>query len=415
MTRSTHLAAILLPAALAITSAVGCTQHGKTNWIYESTEHWPEQPVLPENTGGFVVTTDNYSDTMTWVDLATLQPKATTPVGLNPVETEGPHHLVISPDGAYLFVGLSETVPGSGSGPHGAHGSGDVPGYVLKIRTSDAKVVGSVRVDRNPGDLILSPDASKIYVSHFDVKRILDVTQQGGTEEEKWSAIAVIDAATMVREALVPICPAEHGMAVTGDGALLYVTCYGGDSIAIVDLTQPTLPSTVVPVGPNPGELPGTLAYGPYAATLSSDGSVVWISCWDSGDVRALVTSSGQIDPARTIVTGGYPTFGEADGNRIVLARQSGDPGFPDDRLLVIGSAGNLAENWLLPSTDCVNAHAARMLPGQPGKALVVCEGNHVTPGSVIRVDVATGAVEAVAHTGVFPDAAAFVPAGGGT
>ena len=404
-------ARLALAGAVALATIAACTRHGDTNWIYSPGAHWPARSIMPANANGLLVTTNNLDDTLSFLDAQTLAPRATIPVGLNLVELEGPHHLVTSKDGQFLFIGLTETFPTSSAGPHGSHGSGTVPGYVVKMRLSDGAIVGQARVDRNPGDLVLSPDGAKLYVSHFDIKRILDQTAAGGTEDSKLSGIAVIDTATMNRDALVMVCPAEHGMAISPDGAKLYVTCYGSDSVAIVDLTQASLPHTVIPVGTTPGELPGTTSYAPYAATLSSDGRIVWLSCWNSGDLRALIVSSGQMNLAATQTVGGYPSFGAKWGDKTIFARQSGNPALADDHLVVLDAAGTIVSNFVYPSSQCVNMHQARLVPGQDGKAFLVCEGNHVAKGSILRVDLGTGAVEATAQVGVFPDALSFVGA----
>lgn len=376
--------------------------------MYGAGPHWPERALLPTG-GNWLITSNAYDDTLSVFDASTLAPLATIPIGLSPAELEGPHHVVTSPDREFLYTGIAQTVPGSGNGPHGAHGTGAVPGYVLKIRTSDAALVGSVRVDRSPGDLVLSPDGSTLYVSHFDTLRILEVAQAGGTDDEKRSAVAMIDTETMTVTAQVPVCPAEHGIALSPDATTLYMACYGSDHLAAVDVTTPALSHELIPLGPNPQVLPVQLQYGPYATTLDPDGKTLWVSCWDSGDIRAFNTSSGQMELGRTIAVGGLPGFGGAAGNSVYIARQSGDVGLPDDQLVILTSGGTLQTIHGIDSADCVNAHQAVPDPTVPGKALVVCEGNHVTPGSLVRMDVTTGLVEDAPATGLFPDAVTFV------
>jgi DNA-binding beta-propeller fold protein YncE len=398
----------VLALACGISWASACTQHGKTNWIYDPGAHWPSRVIVPANVNGFAISTNNLDDTLSWVDLQTLTPVAKLPVGLNAVELEGPHHLLTSPDGQFLYVGLNEVFPSNNAGPHGAHGSGTYPGYVQKIRVSDGTVVGQVRVDRNPGDLVLNAAGTTLYVSHFDVKRILDVTQQGGPETDKYSGIAIIDTATMTRTGLPMVCPAEHGMTLSADETKLYIACYGSDSIAILDLA--TLTSTIIPAGSPAGELPGSVYYEPYAATLSPDHTKVWFSCWQSHDIREFDIASGAFT-GNDLYVGGFPAFGDVWGDRTIVARQSGDPGLPEDKLIVIGSNGGIVASYVYPQSQCVNAHAVRAIPGQPGKALMICEGNHITDGSMLRIDLATGAVEGTAQLGVFPDAVTYVGA----
>ncbi len=403
---------LAVPAFVVGSLLVSACEEDEIEYYVELDDHWPERVVYPGPGAGGIVLSNAYEDTLTFLAASSLAPVATVPIGLSPVELEGPHHVVVSPDGRYLYTALSETVPNSGAGPHGSHGDGSVPGYVLKIRVADARLVGSTRVDRSPGDLLLSPDGATLYVSHFDVKRVLDELLGGGTEEAMRSAIARIDTATMTREALVPVCPAEHGMALSADGATLYVACYGNDAVAVVDAISDGFEHELVELGPDADLLPEN-RYAPYAATFDPDGRTLWLSCWESGDLRAFNTSSGTMELGRTIVTGGLPGFGASLGGLLVVPRQSGDPSTPDDRLLVIDSAGAIAASHPLDPADCVGAHSVTLLPGDPDRVLVVCEGDHLSPGTAIRVDVGTGVVDAVAEAGLFPDAAAYLPGSG--
>lgn len=399
----------LLPLLPALLLAGGCpADKEKTEWVYDPGPHWPERQLLPAG-GNWLVTSNAYDDTLSFFDADTLAPVATIPIGLSPAELEGPHHVITSPDGQFLYTGIAETVPNSGSGPHGSHGSGAVPGYILKIRASDAALVGSVRVDRSPGDLVLSPDGGTLYVSHFDMLRILEVVQAGGTDDEKRSVIAMIDTESMTVTAQVPVCPAEHGIVLSPNGETLYTSCYGSDRLAVVDVTTPALAHQLVPLGPSPQILPALLQYGPYAATLDPDGKTLWLSCWESGDIRAFNTSSGQMELSRTVSVGGLPGFGGATGDAVYFARQSGEVGLPDDQLVVLSSGGTVTTIHPIDSADCVNAHQAVPDPTAPGKALVACEGDHVSPGSLVRVDAVTGVTEASQVAGVFPDAVTFV------
>ena len=105
--------------------------------------------------------------------------KWSIPVGFNPVELEGPHHITPDPAGQFVYLNLTEAVAGSGSGPHGSHGTGTIPGFVLKLRTSDGIQVAFAQVDPNPGDLVTSPDGKTLYVTHYDLVKLGKGVQAG--------------------------------------------------------------------------------------------------------------------------------------------------------------------------------------------------------------------------------------------
>ena len=95
------------------------------------------------------------------------------------------------------------------------------------------------------------------------------------------------------------------------------------------------------------------------------------------------------------------------EDGRMVIPRQADDIHQPEDKLLVFASNGTMTE---MPLDDrCINAHVVYAVPGWPDAVLVVCEGHHIEPGTLVMIDLSTGAVLSSAQAGVFPDAAAWV------
>src|SRR6185369_4904641 len=157
-------------------------------------------------------------------------------------ELEGPHHIASSPDGKFLYVNLSNYVPGTGSGPHGSHGTGTVPGSLLKIDAATSAKVGEVLVDRSPGDVILNHAGNLAFVTHYDQLRLITQLGAGTPPESGYSAIAVVDTEKMVRISLTPVCPTAHGEGLSADEKTLYVTCALSDELAVVDVSNPAKP-----------------------------------------------------------------------------------------------------------------------------------------------------------------------------
>src|SRR6185503_16349199 len=117
--------------ALFALSTIGCggvnLQPGQGVWAEAKTPAWAHQQRY--------AITDNRSDELSFVTVGQAMPQllGNLPVGDVPVELEGPHHLASSPDGKFIYYNLSNYVPGTGSGPHGSHGTGTVPGSLVKI------------------------------------------------------------------------------------------------------------------------------------------------------------------------------------------------------------------------------------------------------------------------------------------
>jgi len=353
--------------------------------------------------------TDNLSDQLSFVSAEAAQPAylGKFSVGAVPVANKGPHHLAASPDGRFIYYNLSNYVPGTASGPHGAHGIGTVPGSVVKIEAATGVKVGEVLVDRNPGDIVLSADGAIAYVSHYDLKRLEDTLDAGKPITAAYSAVAVIDTATMQRLALLPVCVTGHGLGLSRDERSLYVSCARSDELVVLDVSNPSAPTVKqrVPVGPLPGPV-GQPSYAPYALAVSPRDGSVWISDNEATSLRVFDPALGQMDPARTVQLGGVPMFGDFDksGGTYYVPHQG------DDRVTAIDTVTLQKRDLVLPTESCLNAHALVLTPDEQS-AVVVCEGDHRTrPGTAVFLSIPSYSVSGYVQTGMFPDGAAWLP-----
>ena len=368
---------------------------------------------------GLFLTTDNGSDLLSAVDPATQKVRFSIPVGFIPVELEGPHHLAADPAGRFVYINLSEAVAGSGTGPHGSHGTGTIPGFVLKLATKDGAQVAFAQVDPNPGDLTISPDGKTIYVTHYDLVKLGKMTPANPRLGD--SNLVVIDAASMNVTKRVPLCPAAHGVRLTPDGKTLYSTC-GADEIAIVDLSALTL-APVLKTLPGLTETP-TCTRCPYALTIAPD-ATVWVSSLGPGAGAAGRNGGldiydpllGDFDRARsTNFTEGRALFaafqGTAASYQAYVPEQSPTTG---DKVHVYTQAAGQprleAPFIALERKDCLNPHMLALSAGGD-TGYLVCEGDHVGPGSFTFLDLRTPATLASAPLGVFPDGLVLIPAG---
>jgi DNA-binding beta-propeller fold protein YncE len=329
------------------------------------------------------------------------------PIGDIPVELEGPHHIAASPDGNFLYVNLSNYVPGTGSGPHGSHGTGTVPGSLLKIDAKTSAELAEALVDRSPGDVITNKDGTLAFVTHYDLLRLQAQLAAGDPPQKGWSDVAIIDTGSMERLSMIPVCPTTHGEGLSADEKTLYVVCALSDELAILDVSNPSKPTVLnkLPVGPAPGTL-GTPNYNPYALSVNPVDGTVWISDNVSADVRVYDPGSGKMDTSKTIITGGVSMFGAftKDGNTFYVPHQG------DDKITKVDvptlNTGVLA----LPSSVCLNVHALQLAPDEQS-AVVVCEGDHLMrPGTVLTINVPGFFVVGAVAVGLFPDGAAWLP-----
>jgi DNA-binding beta-propeller fold protein YncE len=358
--------------------------------------------------GGLGVVTDSLSDTLSLLDLGTGEKIGRVPVGRDPVGLDGPHHITVDRERGFVYIGLSYPVVATG-GPHASHGSSVQPGYVQKLALADFRILGQVRVDANPGEIVASDDGRRVVVSHFDLQRAI---QNAGNLDKARALLAVIDPETIVPAGSVDppritTCVAPHGMALSRpDGARAYVACYGEDSIAVVDLDKRVVLDRI-PVDPSGGSI-GDPQYGPYSAILSPDGKTVALGNTVSKDVRFFDVEANAMAPARTIDTLGAPFFPafSADGKRLWIPTQSPDA-------LVLWDLENDQElnRRDFTADECKWPHVVEQLDDT--RIAIVCEGDHVTPGKVLQLDTTTLETKSEAVVGVYPDGIARIPGSG--
>lgn len=355
-----------------------------------------------------LVTTNNGEDTLTFIDPAGPTGPLwldTVPVGHSPVDLEGPHHAAVSPDGQFLYLNLSNFVVQGGSGPHGAHGLGTVPGSLGKLSLRTNRLVGSVLVDRSPGDVILSGDGERAYVSHYDLARYRDAASRGLPEVEGFGTVVIVETRGMTVLSSTRVCPTPHGMTLLSDQRTLVVTCTLADQLALVDVSQAAAPRllTKVDVGPNPSRV-GNPAYAPYALRLHP-GGLVYVSNNQSGDVRVFDPVTQAMRPDRTVLVSGVAMFGDLDaaGERLYVATQA------PDRLVAIALRDASTRGLSLGTTGCLSPHATRVL--SPSLLAVVCEGDHRTiAGRVVFVDLDRWQVTSSLPVGLYADALELIP-----
>jgi YVTN family beta-propeller protein len=386
----------VLAASAALAAGAACS----TKVNYGPGPDWPGPTDLPTIGNGKVLITNSGSDTLSWIDLDTLENVYTMPVGLLPPEREGPHHGAAAADGSVFYIGLSNYVPGSGSGPHGSHGTGAVDGYLLEYDAKTLELMAATRVSRSPGDVRLTPDGTKVLQSHYDLVRITQWAMKGGPIEDSYAPIAIVDSTTM-KATLVPLCPANHGIAIAPDSSKAFVSCSQSDEVGIVDLTTTPYQVSRVPLGSMPTDPAGTPLYDPYSVAVHPTDGTVWVSNLKTGDVRVLDATT--MTWVTTIDMQGVPFFGtfNAAGTLYFAAVQA------SNSFVVVDAFTRQVQLSLpLESEACYQPHGVLLTPDEQ-RALVVCEGDHIANGTVAVVNLQnpmTPTVEKVLEVGVFPD-----------
>lgn len=392
--------------ASAVCAAAACTPDPVVEVEYAPYEGdaYPDRiPPIAWPAGRTAVVTNSYGDSLSLIDVATGEQLDTRPIGRNPVDLDGPHHLAADAAHGRIFVALSYPKIG-GAGPHAAHGSSVSNGYVQLVDEKTLVPKASMRVDPNPGDIVLSEDASRLIVTHFDLQRAV----KNPTDLDKARAtLAVIDPDSLgvagATPTFISICVAPHGAVLEGtSGDRAYVACYGEDSVAIVDTTDPTAAVERVPIASDVSGF-GDPKYGPYALVRSPDGGTLAVSDTISKDVRFFDVASRTMDVLPKVPLQGAPYFSVfADADTLIIPTQQ-----PDQLVRVDLTGTDETVIHPMAANECKLPH--QVVHDDDGTFWLVCEGDHTVPGTIVHLSALFDTLS-VATVGVYPDSFTFLP-----
>ena len=408
-------AALAAGIAGAFGATLGCTRTETDEPIvysydpYTGPAAYPNRrPQLTAPNGDLGLVSNNGSDTVSALDLVNNKVLGSAPVGRDPVDGDGPSPLAGDRAKGFAYVALTYPAPVLTPGAHSAHGSSSRSGFVQKLALDDLRILGEVRVDKNPGDVVLSEDGSRLVVTHFDLNKAL---HPGLKLQEKRATLAVIHPDQILPAGSpdpvqITTCIAPHGVALSRpDGKLAFAACYGEDAIAVVDVTDPSAAVLRIPVGDSPGE-PGQPSYGPYSAVLSPTGARLVVGNTESKDVRLFDVTSKTMLPL-IIKTQGAPFFvaWSSDEKSLYIPTQS-----PDTLLVADVGTGDVVTSRTFDKATCKLPHEA-VFSTDGATLYVVCEGDHVTPSVILALDPSTLETKATMPVGVYPDRLAILGA----
>jgi YVTN family beta-propeller protein len=335
------------------------------------------------------------SDTVSVLDLAAMTKLGEVPVGRDPVDVDGPRHVVADVPANALYLVLS--YPLVSDSPHAiANGGGPRDGYLLELALDDLHARGSVRLDPSPTELVLSDDRRLLAVSHQDtvlaLKNTPDIESRRATLALVRPTSDMSDSAATL--SLVPTCVAPSAVELSSDGTRAYVACTGEDTLVVVDTTQ-KLVIARVPAGV-------LTANKPYALTRNAEGTRLALS--NQVAQTLVVFGTGDVPvPLATVKVPGVPFFAGFHGeNELLVPLQE-----PDGVVRVDVTTGAVTAAVTYADDTCQNPSDARYTTD--GRVFLVCEGNHYSAGSVVELEPSTLAIRARVDVGVYPDRLAVV------
>jgi YVTN family beta-propeller protein len=184
---------------------------------------------------------------LNFLDAATMKPAHSMKV-----PCKGVDHVDFSADGRYFIA------------------SCEFSGMLLKIDVADQTLLGKLELAPHgmPQDVKLSPDGSVFYVA--------DMMANG---------VYLIDGVNLRRIAFIPTGKGAHGLYVSRDSRVLYVSNRDEGSISLIDFAS----RRVV----RKWQIPGRAS--PDMGGVSADGKVLWLSGRYNSEVYAIDTGDGKL------------------------------------------------------------------------------------------------------------------------
>ncbi|MBL7993905.1 beta-propeller fold lactonase family protein [bacterium] len=228
-----------------------------TSWVDEGAPN-SDNDIPFEHATKKIFTTNQGVDVVSVIDENSLLEMRVFEVG-DRQETESPHGVEVSSDGKYFYVSMIAT------------------GDVFKYDAANGSFLDKLSLSDPIALIKLSKDNLKLYVTtNFQVNN----TGQNGF-------VSVIRTSDMGLIKQIPVGISPHGINLSRDGKLLYVTAVYSDRLYVID-TQTDSAVTFFDVAGDVGPQP---KYEPYHIGLSPAGSqgyenYLFVTCRSNGQVR---------------------------------------------------------------------------------------------------------------------------------
>jgi DNA-binding beta-propeller fold protein YncE len=296
-----------------------------------------------------------------------------------PIDIDGPHGIVLSPDRQFYYVTI-------------AHGRPF--GSVWKYSTKNDALIGKASLGLFPATLDVSPGGDFLFVVNFNLHG--DMVP---------SSVSVVSTQTMTEIARIPTCTMPHGSRLNPQGTKQYSACMMDDILVEIDtqtlkvsrhfiVTKDQENGLPGPPGPrmspemhivhgNAGHgteppKPGDNRCSPTWAEPSADGSSIYVACNGSSEiveVNANTWSRVRRIPARP---GVYNLDITHDGSRLLATNKR-------DQSVSIYDLKTGKELARLPTKRKV-LHGVVVTPDDR-YAFVTVEGIGSEPGTVEVID----------------------------
>ncbi len=320
-----------------------------------------------------------------------------------PVDIDGPHGIVISPDRKYYYVSI-------------AHGRPF--GLIWKYSAKDDSVIGKATLGYFPATVDITPDGSFLFVVNFNLHG--DMVP---------SSVSVVSTPTMTEVARIQTCTMPHGSRLNPQGTKQYSACMMDDMLVEIDTrtlkvarhfivtkgkevgangspqvqtadamsSMPGMNRAVKDTGGHGMEAPkpGDNSCSPTWAQPSADGSSIYVACNKSSEIVEVNANDWKLVRRISARAGVYNLAVTHDGTRLLATNKR-------DQSVSIFDLKSGKELARLPTKRKV-LHGVVVTPDD-AYAFVTVEGVGSEPGTVEIIDL--NALKTVATVDVGQEAA---------
>jgi len=360
---------------------------------------YPDRRVVFEGAAGHALgyVANRYSDTVSVVDLTSMTVLGEVPIGMNPVEIDGPRRIALDRARGVGYVVF--TYPESVVGAHAvAHGARPPFGYVRELSLRDLAPLGDMAMDRRAFSLSLTPAGGLLAVVHFDQ----ELAALPSDLETRRANLLLVTSPDQIASGLAgkrkgPVCVSPLDVVLGRDGTRAFVACAGEDQLAVVDTSSLAVLARV-PAGDGP-------ANGPAALVLDPAGTRVLVTNELTRRVVAFQADDSAAELGATDELPGVPgpVAFLASGEWLVPLRA------PDGAARLDAASGAILASTTYAAEQCRTPSTATVSAGSG--VFLVCEGDHEDPGGLVRLDPVTLEVQARVPLGRFPDRLAVLEA----
>ena len=298
-----------------------------------------------------------------------------------PVDIDGPHGIVVSPDRQFYFVSI-------------AHGRPF--GTVWKYSTKNDLVLGKTTLGYFPATMDITPDGNFLFVVNFNLHG--DMVP---------SSVSVVSTQTMTEIARIQTCTMPHGSRLNSQGTKQYSACMMDDMLVEIDTRtlkaarhfivtkgheqgvdgppkkEPTSTAMHSMHGGHGSEAPkpGDVSCSPTWAEPSIDGASVFVACNASSEIVEVNANTWQLVRRIPARNGVYNLDITHDGQRLLATNKR-------DQSVSIYDLKTGKELARLPTKRKV-LHGVVVTPDDR-YAFITVEGVGSEPGTVEVIDLAT-------------------------